>query len=180
MAADAMQVTVGLLTASLDSPELEAWAVQALIPEDPTALGDFIAGLRVVSLLLLHELQNATGRPSAVILQELAILAETRRRTFPPSQGGAVCLARSSPDAGVPADEVSNQPPARPSRRGGASTLSPPSGQAFASPPGRAGLWPGWVVLPTMNYYRLLSVLVDKSAEDRRRARTCSIGQWRG
>jgi hypothetical protein len=85
MAADAMQLTVGLLTASLDSPELEAWAVQALIPEDPAALGDFIAGLHVVSLLLLHELQNATGQPPAVILQELAILAETRRGTPPPS-----------------------------------------------------------------------------------------------
>jgi hypothetical protein len=31
-------------------------AVQAMIPVDPTALGDFIAGLHVVSELLLHEL----------------------------------------------------------------------------------------------------------------------------
>ena len=51
--ASAMQPAIGLLTASLDSPELEAWAVWALIPEDPTALGDFIAGLHVVSQLLL-------------------------------------------------------------------------------------------------------------------------------
>jgi len=85
MAADAMQLAVALLAASLDSPELEAWAVQALIPEDPAALGDLIAGLHVVSLLLLHELQNATGQPPAVTLQELAILAETRRGTPPPS-----------------------------------------------------------------------------------------------
>jgi hypothetical protein len=85
MAADAMQLAVGLLTASLDSPELEAWAVRELIPEDPTALGDFIAGLHVVSRLLLHELQNATGQPPAVTLQELAIFAETWRGTPPPA-----------------------------------------------------------------------------------------------
>jgi hypothetical protein len=80
-----MQLAIGLLTASLDSPELEAWAVWALIPEDPAALGDFIAGLHVVSQLLLHELHNATGQPPAATLQKLAILAETRRGT--PSAG---------------------------------------------------------------------------------------------
>lgn len=85
MAAGAMQLAIGLLTASLDSPELEEWAVWALIPEDPAALGDFIAGLHVVSQLLLHELQDATGQPPAAILQKLAILAETRRGT--PSAG---------------------------------------------------------------------------------------------
>ena len=85
MAAGAMQLAIGLLTASLDSPELEEWAVWALIPEDPAALGDFIAGLHVVSRLLLHELQDATGQPPAAILQKLAILAETRRGT--PSAG---------------------------------------------------------------------------------------------
>jgi hypothetical protein len=83
VAADAMQLAVGLLTASLDSPELEAWAVRSLIPEDPTALGDCIAGLHVVARLLLQELQNATGQPPAVTLQELAILAESRRETPP-------------------------------------------------------------------------------------------------
>ena len=83
--AGAMQPAIGLLTASLDSPELEAWAVWALIPEDPTALGDFIAGLHVVSQLLLHELQDATGQPPAATLQKLAILAETWRGT--PSVG---------------------------------------------------------------------------------------------
>lgn len=75
----AMQLAIGLLTASLDSPELEAWAVWALIPEDPAALGDLIAGLHTVSQLLLDELQDATGRPPAATLQKLAILAETRR-----------------------------------------------------------------------------------------------------
>ena len=83
--AGAVQPAIGLLTASLDSPELEAWAVWALIPEDPTALGDFIAGLHVVSQLLLHELQDATGQPPAATLQKLAILAETWRGT--PSVG---------------------------------------------------------------------------------------------
>lgn len=39
--------------------------MQAMIPEDPTALGDFIAGLHVAFELLLHELQEATGQPPA-------------------------------------------------------------------------------------------------------------------
>jgi hypothetical protein len=77
--AGATQLAIGLLTASLDSPELEAWAVRAMIPTDPTALGDFMAGLHVVSQLLLHELQDATGQPPAATLQKLAILAETWR-----------------------------------------------------------------------------------------------------
>ena len=80
-----MQLAIGLLTASLDSPELEAWAVQALIPEDRADLGDFIAGLHVVSQLLLHELGDATGQPPAATLQRLAFLAEARRGT--PSAG---------------------------------------------------------------------------------------------
>jgi hypothetical protein len=79
--AAAMQMAIGVLTASLDSHELEAWAVQALIPEDPTALGDFLAGLHVVSGLLLQELQEATGCSPAATLQELAILAENWRGT---------------------------------------------------------------------------------------------------
>jgi len=83
--ADAIQLAVGLLTASLDSPDLEAWAVGALIPHDADGLGDFMAGLHVVSQLLLHELQEATRQPAAAILQRLAILAEARRGT--PSAG---------------------------------------------------------------------------------------------
>jgi hypothetical protein len=35
--ASSMQLAIGLLTASLDSPELEEWAAWALIPEDPAA-----------------------------------------------------------------------------------------------------------------------------------------------
>ncbi len=76
-AAGAMQLAIGLLTASLDSPELEAWAVWALIPEDPAALGDFLAGLHAVSQLLLKQLHEATGQQPADTLQRLAILAET-------------------------------------------------------------------------------------------------------
>jgi hypothetical protein len=53
--------------------------VQAMIPTDPAAPGDFMAGLHVVSQLLLHELQDATGQPPAATLQKLAILAETWR-----------------------------------------------------------------------------------------------------
>ena len=80
-AAGAMQLAIGLLTASLDSPELEAWAARALIPEDPAALGDLIAGLHIVSQLLLHALHEATGQPPATTLQKFAILAATRRGT---------------------------------------------------------------------------------------------------
>ena len=83
--AEAMQLAIGLLTASLDSPELEALAVEALTPHDADGLGNFMAGLHVVSELLLHELHEATGEPAEAILQRLAILAEHRRGT--PSAG---------------------------------------------------------------------------------------------
>jgi hypothetical protein len=83
--AAAMQLAIGLLTASLDSPELEAWALAALTPHDADGLGNFMAGLHVLSELLLHELHEATGEPPAVTLQRLAILAEHRRGT--PSAG---------------------------------------------------------------------------------------------
>jgi hypothetical protein len=83
--AAAMQLAIALLTAGLDSPELEAWAADALIPLDADGLGDFMAGLHVISVLLLHELHEATGEPPAAILQRLAILAEHRRGT--PSAG---------------------------------------------------------------------------------------------
>jgi hypothetical protein len=81
--AAAMQLAIGLLTASLDSPELEAWAVEALTPHDADGLGNFMAGLHVVSELLLHELHEATGEPPEATLQRLAILAENRRGTTP-------------------------------------------------------------------------------------------------
>jgi hypothetical protein len=71
--AEAIQLAIGLLTASLDSAELQAWAVRALPTEDPAALGDLLAGLHVVSQLLLHQLYEATGQPPAATLQTLAI-----------------------------------------------------------------------------------------------------------
>jgi hypothetical protein len=77
--AAAMQAAIGLLTASLDSPELEAWALPALIPTDASGLGDLMAGLHFISELLVHELHEATGEPPQAILQRLAILAEHQR-----------------------------------------------------------------------------------------------------
>jgi len=63
--AEAIQLAIGLLTASLDSAELQAWAIRALPSDDPAALGDLLAGLHLVSQLLLHQLQAATGQPPA-------------------------------------------------------------------------------------------------------------------
>jgi hypothetical protein len=77
--AAAMQAAIGLLTASLDSPELEAWALPVLIPHDADGLGDLMAGLHLISELLIHELHEATGEPQQATLQRLAILAEYRR-----------------------------------------------------------------------------------------------------
>jgi hypothetical protein len=83
--AAAMQLAIALLTAGLDSPELEAWAADELTPIDADGLGDFMAGLHVISVVLLRELHEATGEPPGAILQRLAILAERRRGT--PSAG---------------------------------------------------------------------------------------------
>jgi hypothetical protein len=83
--AAAMQLAIAVLTAGLDSPELAAWAADALTPVDADGLADFMAGLHVVSVLLLDELHEATGEPPAAVLQRLAILAEHRRGT--PSAG---------------------------------------------------------------------------------------------
>ena len=79
--APAMQLAIALLTAGLDSPELEAWAADELTPADACGLGDFMAGLHVISVLLLNELHDVTGEPPAAILQRLAILAERQRGT---------------------------------------------------------------------------------------------------
>jgi hypothetical protein len=87
--AEAIQLAIGLLTASLDSAELQAWAIRALPSDDPAALGDLLAGLHLVSQLLLHQLQAATGQPPAAALQTLAILAETSRDTPSAGQGSA-------------------------------------------------------------------------------------------
>jgi hypothetical protein len=80
-----MQLAIAVLTAGLDSPELEAWAADTLTPVDAGGLGDFMAGLHVISVLLLAELHEATGEPPAAVLQRLAILAEQGRGT--PSAG---------------------------------------------------------------------------------------------
>ena len=79
--AAAMPLAIALLTAGLDSPDLEAWAADTLTPVDTDGLGDFMAGLHVISVVLLHELHEATGEPSVAILQRLAIMAERRRGT---------------------------------------------------------------------------------------------------
>ena len=78
--AAAMQLAIALPTAGLDSPQLEAWAADELTPVDADGLADFMAGLHVISMLL-NELHEVTGEPSAAILQRLAILAERRRGT---------------------------------------------------------------------------------------------------
>jgi hypothetical protein len=83
--ASAMQLAVGLLTASMDSPELEAWALPLLIPPDADGLADLMAGLHLISELLIHELHEVTGEPQQAILQRLAVLAEHRRGS--PSAG---------------------------------------------------------------------------------------------
>jgi hypothetical protein len=83
--AAAVQLVIALLTAGLDSPELEAWAADTLTPVDADGLGDFMAGLHVLSVLLLSEVHEATGEPPAAILQRLAIVAEHWRGT--PSAG---------------------------------------------------------------------------------------------
>src|ERR1700728_4058273 len=80
--AAAVQLAIALLTAGLDSsPELEAWAADTLTPVDADGLGDFMAGLHVISLLLLSELHEATGEPPDTILQRLALRAEHLRGT---------------------------------------------------------------------------------------------------
>jgi hypothetical protein len=79
--AAAMQLAIALLTAGLDSPELEARAAGELAPADADGLAGFMAGLHVVSVLLLHELHEAAGEPPAGVLRRLAILAERRRGT---------------------------------------------------------------------------------------------------
>jgi hypothetical protein len=79
--AAALQLAIGLLTAGLDSPDMEAWAVEEMIPRDAVGLGDFMTGLHILTGLLLEELHGATGQPPAAILQQLAIWAETHGGT---------------------------------------------------------------------------------------------------
>ena len=79
--AAATQLAIALLTASLDSLALESWAVEALTPHDADGMANFMAGLHVVSELLLRELCEATGEPPEATLQRLAFLAERWRGT---------------------------------------------------------------------------------------------------
>jgi hypothetical protein len=79
--AAAMQLAIALLTAGLDSPELEMWAADTLTPVDADGLANLMAGLHVISVVLLNELHEVTAEPSAAILQRLAILAERQRGT---------------------------------------------------------------------------------------------------
>src|SRR6202034_814990 len=58
--AAAVQLAIALLTAGLDSPELEAWAVDELTPADTDGLADFMSGLHMISVVLLSELHEAT------------------------------------------------------------------------------------------------------------------------
>ena len=81
--AAAIQLAIAFLTAGLDSPELEAWAADALTPPGAEGLPDLLAGLHVISVLLLHELHEATEEPPPAILQRLALLAENRRGKAP-------------------------------------------------------------------------------------------------
>jgi hypothetical protein len=77
--AAAVQLAIGLLTAGLDSPRLEAWAVDALTPHDADGMGNFMAGLHLVSEILLYELCEATGETPEAVMQRLAFLAERWR-----------------------------------------------------------------------------------------------------
>jgi len=82
--ATAIQLAIALLTAGLDSPDLEAWAMCTLVPEDPAVWADLLAGQYVVAQFLLYELCESTGRSPEATLQRLAILAENGGRR-PPS-----------------------------------------------------------------------------------------------
>jgi hypothetical protein len=99
--ADATQLAIALLTAGLDSPELEAWAADTLTPVDADGLGDFMAGLHVVSVLPLHELHEATGEPAAAILQKAGDPGGAPAGTPSAGQGSAAALP--SPAAAYPA-----------------------------------------------------------------------------
>lgn len=81
--ASAMQCAIGLLTASLDAAELEAYPLPALMPSDADGLADLIAGLHLISELVIRELHEATGEPSEEVLQRLAMLAEHLRGMHP-------------------------------------------------------------------------------------------------
>jgi hypothetical protein len=76
-----MQAAIGLMTASLDSPELERRALPLLVPHDADGLAELMAGMQLISEIVLRELYEATGEPPEVILNRLALVAERRRGT---------------------------------------------------------------------------------------------------
>jgi hypothetical protein len=71
--ADGVQRAIGVLRASLDSTELQVWAMDELIPTDSDGLSDFLGGLYVMARVLLGELREATGDTREEILQRLAL-----------------------------------------------------------------------------------------------------------
>lgn len=79
--AEAMQAAIGLMTASLDSPELERQALPLLVPQDADGLAELMAGMQLISEIVLRELYEATGEPPEVVLNRLALVAERRRGT---------------------------------------------------------------------------------------------------
>ena len=84
--AAAMQLAIALLTAGLDSSELEAWAADALTPRDTDGLADSMARACTWSPCCCWTScmrRRASRRP--LVLQRLAILAEHGRGT--PSAG---------------------------------------------------------------------------------------------
>jgi hypothetical protein len=92
-----MQLAIALLAAGLDSPELESWAADALIPLDADGLADFMAGLHVVSVLLLNELYEATGEPPAAILQGWRSWRSTSEGHPPPARAAPLPYLRRLP-----------------------------------------------------------------------------------
>jgi hypothetical protein len=79
VSAEGIQRAIGVLSAGLDSTELQVWAMDELIPRDSDGLSDFLAALYVMDRVLLGELCEATGEPREEILQRLALRVENGR-----------------------------------------------------------------------------------------------------
>lgn len=77
--ADGLHGVIGVLSAGLDSTELQNWAMDTLIPRDTEGLSDFLAALYVMARVLLGEVRDATGEPREEILQRLALTVENGR-----------------------------------------------------------------------------------------------------
>ncbi len=74
--ASGLRCVIGVLSAGLDSSELQNWAMDTLIPRDSEGLSDFLAALYVMARVLLGEVRDATGQPREEILQRLALTVE--------------------------------------------------------------------------------------------------------